>query len=31
MSFQSTTINGTEYVSRDQLEAAMAANTPPSC
>jgi TP901 family phage tail tape measure protein len=25
MSFQSTTINGTEYVSRDQLEAAMAA------
>jgi tape measure domain-containing protein len=24
MSFQSTTINGTEYVSRDQLEAAMA-------
>jgi hypothetical protein len=24
MSFQSTTINGVEYVSRDQLEAAMA-------
>ena len=25
MSFQSTTINGTEYVSRDKMEAAMAA------
>jgi hypothetical protein len=26
MSFQSTNINGVEYVSRDQLEAAMATN-----
>jgi phage-related minor tail protein len=28
MSFQSTTINGTEYVSRDQLEASNGANPP---